>query len=85
MSTRLTLTAAVGSRAWREGLAAAQTEAQDFALNFVDVSPIHRAFAPMARDQTFDVSEMALTTYLTAREAHKLAVKLDNANLATPN
>jgi len=66
MGTRLTLTAAVGSRSWRESLAAAQTDAQDFVLNFVDVSPIHRAFAPMARDQKFDVSEMAIVTAVQA-------------------
>lgn len=63
---RLAITAAIGSRAWRDGLARAQVEAGQFALTFVEVSPIHRAFAPMARAQTFDVSEMAIVTALQA-------------------
>jgi 4,5-dihydroxyphthalate decarboxylase len=68
MSTqaRLTLTAAVGARAWRERLAAEQAQTYGFTLNFADVSPIHRAFAPMAREQKFDVSEMAIVTALQA-------------------
>ncbi len=35
-------------------------------FDFVDVEPIHRAFAPMARDQIYDVCEMAVFTYLQA-------------------
>jgi 4,5-dihydroxyphthalate decarboxylase len=63
--SRLTLTTALGSHAWRQGLAA-QAGAKAFALRFVDVSPIHRAFAPMAREQRFDLSEMAIVTALQA-------------------
>lgn len=33
-------------------------------LDFVNVDPIYRAFAPMARAQVYDVSEMAVVTYL---------------------
>lgn len=40
-------------------------------LEFADVEPIHKAFAPMVREQTYDVSELALATYLQAREAGK--------------
>jgi len=36
-------------------------------LDFVHVDPIYRAFAPMARAQTYDVSEMAIVTYLQAK------------------
>lgn len=36
-------------------------------LMFEDVEPIHRAFAPMARQQVYDVSEMAIVTYLQAK------------------
>src|SRR5689334_6725414 len=56
---KLSLTAAIGSRIWRANLETEQAEAQTFQLDFTDVSPIHRAFAPMAREQKFDVSEMA--------------------------
>jgi 4,5-dihydroxyphthalate decarboxylase len=37
------------------------------ALAFQEVEPIHRAFAPMARRQAYDVSEMAIVTYLQAK------------------
>jgi 4,5-dihydroxyphthalate decarboxylase len=37
------------------------------ALDFADVKPTNRAFAPMVRQQAFDVSEMAIVTYLQAR------------------
>lgn len=64
--SRLSLTAAIGARAWRDGLEHAQADARHFALTFADVKPIHRAFAPMAREQAFDVSEMAIVTALQA-------------------
>ncbi len=35
-------------------------------FDFVEVEPIHHAFAPMAREQVYDVSEMAVFTYLQA-------------------
>jgi 4,5-dihydroxyphthalate decarboxylase len=42
-----------------------------FELDFVEVSPIIQAFRRMVRGLEFDVCEMALTTYLTARAFHK--------------
>jgi len=36
-------------------------------LNCVDIEPIHGAFAPMARRQAYDVSELAIATFLQAR------------------
>jgi 4,5-dihydroxyphthalate decarboxylase len=56
------LSIALGARAWHTPLAADTA----LALNFVEVSPIHRAFAPMAREQKFDISEMAIVTALQA-------------------
>jgi 4,5-dihydroxyphthalate decarboxylase len=38
-------------------------------LGFADVEPIHEAFAPMVREQRYDVSELALFTLLQAVEA----------------
>jgi len=40
-------------------------------LDCVEVEPIYRAFAPMARAQVYDVSEMAIVTYLQARAYDK--------------
>ena len=36
------------------------------AFDFQEIEPIHRAFAPMAREQAFDVSEIAIFTFLQA-------------------
>lgn len=35
-------------------------------FDFVDISPVHKAFAPMVRDQSFDISELAIVTGLQA-------------------
>lgn len=35
-------------------------------LDFVDVSPVHKAFAPMVRKQAYDVCELAIVTCLQA-------------------
>lgn len=40
-------------------------------LDCEQVEPIFRAFAPMAREQAYDVSEMAIVTYLQARAYDK--------------
>ncbi|MEM5390040.1 hypothetical protein VSR68_41975 [Paraburkholderia phymatum] len=45
-------------------------------LVFEDIEPIHRAFAPMARKQVFDVSELAIVTYLQAKAYGKPVVLL---------
>jgi 4,5-dihydroxyphthalate decarboxylase len=45
-------------------------------LDFLEVEPIHRAFAPMARQQIYDVSEMAIVTYLQAKAYGKPLVLL---------
>ena len=42
------------------------SEPQGFRLEFADMKPISRAFAPMVREGAFDVSEMALGTALQA-------------------
>ena len=40
-------------------------------FDFVDISPVHRAFKPMIERQEFDISEMALTSYLVAKSFGK--------------
>ncbi|CAG9201862.1 4,5-dihydroxyphthalate decarboxylase [Paraburkholderia tropica] len=45
-------------------------------LRFEDVEPIHRAFAPMARRQEYDVSELAIVSYLQAKAYGKPVVLL---------
>jgi len=36
-------------------------------LQFTEINPVNRAFMPMAREQKFDLSEMAIVTYLQAK------------------
>jgi 4,5-dihydroxyphthalate decarboxylase len=46
------------------------------ALDFVNYSPTNKGFKPMVREQAFDVSEMAIVTYLIARSFAKPMVLL---------
>jgi len=48
----------------------------DVSIDFVEVSPITRAFRHMATRQAYDVSEMALATYFLARVYDKPIVGL---------
>src|SRR6478609_5036766 len=52
------------------------------AFDFVDYSPTNRGFRPMVREQAFDVSEMAIATYLMATSVGKPMVLLPNVVLA---
>ena len=41
------------------------------AFDFVEYSPANKGFKPMVREGAFDVSEMAIVTYLMARSVGK--------------
>jgi 4,5-dihydroxyphthalate decarboxylase len=51
-------------------------------LDFVDCSPTNRGFKPMVREGAFDISEMAIVTYLIAKSFGKPMVLLPNVVLA---
>lgn len=51
-------------------------------LDFIEVKPMHMAFKPMVREHTFDVSELALVTYLQAKAYNKGVTLLPAAMLA---
>jgi 4,5-dihydroxyphthalate decarboxylase len=51
-------------------------------LDFADYSPTHKGFKPMVREQAFDVSEMAIVTYLMARSFGKPMVLLPSVVMA---
>lgn len=53
------------------------TSSADF--NFVDVSPITKAFAQMVRQGSYDISEMALVTFLQAKAFGKPLVLIPAA------
>jgi 4,5-dihydroxyphthalate decarboxylase len=52
------------------------------AFDFADYSPTNKGFKPMVRDNAFDVSEMAIVTYLMAKSFDKPMVLLPNVVLA---
>jgi 4,5-dihydroxyphthalate decarboxylase len=52
------------------------------ALDFVEYSPANKGFKPMVRDGAFDVSEMAIVTYLMAKSFNKPMVLLPNVVVA---
>jgi 4,5-dihydroxyphthalate decarboxylase len=51
-------------------------------FDFVEISPTNKGFKPMVREQAFDVSEMAIVTYLMAKSVGKPMVLLPNVVLA---
>jgi 4,5-dihydroxyphthalate decarboxylase len=52
------------------------------ALDFAHYSPTHKGFKPMIREQAFDVSEMAIVTYLMAKSFSKPMVLLPSVVVA---
>ena len=51
-------------------------------FDFADYSPTHKGFRPMVREQAFDVSELAIVTYLMAKSFGKPMVLLPNVVVA---
>jgi len=51
-------------------------------FDFVQYSPTNKGFKPMVREQAFDVSEMAVVTYLMAKSFDKPMVLLPDVVLA---
>src|ERR1700731_5216815 len=52
------------------------------AFDFADYSPTNKGFKPMVRKQAFDVSEMAIVTYLMAKSFGKPMVLLPSVVIA---
>src|SRR5215470_6845187 len=51
-------------------------------FDFVDYSPTNKGFKPMVREQAFDVSELAIVTYLMAKSFGKPMVLLPDVVVA---
>ena len=51
-------------------------------FDFVDYSPTHKGFKPMVREGAFDVSELAIVTYLMAKNFEKPMVLLPDVVMA---
>lgn len=67
----LTLTTAIASYGHTHAIKTGSVSSTLLQLAHVDVSPITTAFRRMVRELAYDVSEMALSTYLCARAHHK--------------
>src|ERR1700761_4524744 len=64
--------------AWREG----SITSDSVAFDFVDYTPTNKGFKPMVREGAFDVSEMAIVTYLMAKNFNKPMVLLPDVVMA---
>jgi 4,5-dihydroxyphthalate decarboxylase len=62
-----TLSGCFGTYPQTQALKSGQIKSDRVALNLTEVSPVYKAFLMMVREQKFDVSEMALVTYLQAK------------------
>ena len=62
-----TLKTAIGTYGHTKALKSGEVSPKNADLEFEEVSPIIGAFRRMCRGQEFDVSEMAITTYLCAK------------------
>ncbi len=70
------LAAALGAYKHTAALRSGQVASARLRLDFADVSPVNRAFAPMVRENRFDVCEMAIATFLQAKAYGKPLVLL---------
>jgi 4,5-dihydroxyphthalate decarboxylase len=66
-NANLTLKTAIGSYGHFAALKDGSVTVPGVSFDFVEVSPITTAFRNMCRNLEYDISEMAITTYLTAR------------------
>ena len=62
-----TINACFGTYPQTQALKSGQIKSDRVQLRLTEVNPVYKAFLMMAREQRFDVSEMALVTYLQAK------------------
>jgi 4,5-dihydroxyphthalate decarboxylase len=70
------LNIAIGNYKHTEALKSGGVASPRLQLDFASIPVVHRAFAPMVREQRFDVSEMAIATFLQAKAYGKKLVLL---------
>ena len=76
MAEPMRLSAALRSYPHTLALKQGRVRDPDVAFDFIEVDPIHDAFAPMIRRQAYDVSELAIVVALQAVEAGKNLILL---------
>lgn len=62
-----TIHACFGTYPQTQALKSGQIKSHRVQLRLTEVNPVYKAFLMMAREQRFDISEMALVTYLQAK------------------
>jgi 4,5-dihydroxyphthalate decarboxylase len=62
-----TVSGCFGNYPQTQALKAGQIKSERISLQLTEVNPVYKAFFMMVREQKFDVSEMALVTYLQAK------------------
>jgi 4,5-dihydroxyphthalate decarboxylase len=62
-----TLSVCFGTYPHTQALKDGAIKSDRVAFAFTEINPVNRAFMPMAREQKFDLSEMAIVTYLQAK------------------
>jgi len=70
-TANLTLKTLIGSYGNTQALKDGTVTAPGITLDFVEVTPVHTAFRRMVEQLEFDVSEMAVTTYMVAKAFDK--------------
>src|SRR5262245_54389282 len=73
---RTVLRAAIGKYPHTAALLEGRISSDLLRLDFADIAPINRAFAPMLREHRFDVSEIAIASFLQAKAYGKPFVLL---------
>ncbi|MDB5594544.1 MAG: 4,5-dihydroxyphthalate decarboxylase [Hyphomicrobiales bacterium] len=76
MTTIPTLSTALKRYPTTKALLTGELTSPNFNFEFHEIEPIHNAFKPMAREQKFDVSELAIFTFLQAYAYKKPLVLL---------
>jgi 4,5-dihydroxyphthalate decarboxylase len=76
MAAQQTLRMALGDYPHTAALRANKVRSDCVALDFAKIEPVYKAFAEMVRRSAYDVSEMAIVTYLQAKSHGKPLVLL---------
>jgi 4,5-dihydroxyphthalate decarboxylase len=70
-SNAVGLSIVLGSHPHTKALKRGDLRSPRLALDFVEMKPTNTAFKPMVREQRYDACEMAIVTFLQAKEARK--------------
>lgn len=72
----------LGDHPGTAALKSGAVKSDSVAFDFADYSPAHKGFKPMVREAAFDISELAIVTYLMAKSFGKPMVLLPNVVVA---